>query len=73
MPTSVARLAGKITDSLDDYDNIAPADKAAARADFANKLATAIIDEIKAATITYTSGLTAASNPVVGVFNNTIT
>ena len=40
---------------------------------FANELADAIIDEIKLATITYTSGLTAGGNPVVGTFGNNIT
>jgi hypothetical protein len=40
---------------------------------FANNLAVAIIDEIKQASITYTTGLTAGANPVVGTFGNNIT
>lgn len=39
---------------------------------FCGKLAKAIIDEVKNASINYTTGLTAGSTPVTGTFNNTI-
>lgn len=39
---------------------------------FAAKLAAAIIVEIKAAKVTYTNGLTAGGNAVIGTFNHTI-
>ena len=39
----------------------------------AAKIAAAVIVEIKAAKVTYTGGLTAGANAVVGTFNNTIT
>lgn len=72
MPTSISRLKGKILAIMDDYDNIAPADKAAARDDFSQKLATAIVEEIKEAQINYVSGLANGAGAVTGTFNHTI-
>ena len=39
----------------------------------AGKMAKAVADAIKSATITYTAGLVAPNGPVTGVFNGTIT
>jgi hypothetical protein len=38
---------------------------------FADRIAAAMIIEIKAMKITYTSGLTAGTSPVAGTFNHT--
>lgn len=72
MPLSEVRLSGKIEAIMDDYDNITPAEKAVKRKDFADKLALAIIEEIKEAKVNYSAGLTAGANSVIGVFNHTI-
>lgn len=39
---------------------------------FCEQLAIILVNEIKQLKITYTNGLTAASNPVVGVLNHTV-
>ncbi len=71
MPTSKARLKAAIVaakEALEQTDAVAAWDR------YADKLASAIIVEIKAATITYSSGLAIPNVGVVtGVFNNTIT
>ncbi len=41
--------------------------------DAANRIANAIVETVKTATITYTTGLTSPSGAVTGVFTNTIT
>lgn len=72
MATDVNRLKNAINDIMDDYDNVDYNDKAAKRADFSEKLATAIINEITNARVVYTSGLMASSVPVTGTINHTI-
>ncbi len=72
MSLDVARLAQKIFDLSDDYDTTTPAGKAAARQDFANKLAQAIVEEIKQVKINYTNGLAAGATAVGGTFNHTV-
>lgn len=73
MPLSNTRLKANILAILDDYDAITPEQKAAARDDFATKLANVIVDEVRQLQITYTTGLLAGQVPVTGVFNATLT
>jgi hypothetical protein len=71
MPTSKARLKAAIVAAKEALEQ---ADADAAWDRYADKLATAIIVEIKAATITYTGGLGVPNIGVVtGGFGNTIT
>ncbi|MBU7577072.1 MAG: hypothetical protein KAF40_03330 [Flavihumibacter sp.] len=70
--TSIERLKKKILAAKDDHDAITPEEKAAAREDFATKLATAIVEEIKEAKINYTGGLLVGSTAVTGVINHTV-
>lgn len=72
MATDITRLKNKIVAIMDDYDNISPDDKAAAREDFSLKLATAIVEEIKSLSIVYNTGLVSPSGAVTGTFNNTV-
>lgn len=44
----------------------------ASREQFANDLATAIVDEIKELKIIYSTGLTAGANPVTGTMTHTV-
>lgn len=70
--TSIERLKNKILEASDDYDAITPEQKATAREDFATKLATAIVEEIKEAKINYSGGLFVGSTAVTGVINHTV-
>jgi hypothetical protein len=72
MPTNITRLKTKILAILDDYDTITPEQKADARDDFATKLATAIVEEMKELQIVYTGGLVAGSTPVTGTLTHTV-
>lgn len=56
--TDAATLGGNNRDSQLDY--------------FCEKLADVIVDEVKQLSIQYNNGLVVASNPVTGVFNNTV-
>lgn len=70
MPTNQARLKAAIVAANEGQEET-DADVAWDR--YATKLAAAIIVEIKAATISYTNGLTSPSGVVAGIFNNVIT
>ena len=72
MPLNKDRLKGKI-ETLLDNEAARTTDPAAARAYFADQLATAIVDEIKELLITYTSGLANSGGAVAGTFGCTIT
>lgn len=66
------RLKGKIKDAFEQEQNEEQnANDSLDRV--AEKLATAIIDEIKELTITYNGGLTAPNGAVAGTFKNTVT
>jgi hypothetical protein len=70
MPTSNSRLKAAIMAAREDGEDT---DADAAWERFCTKLSAAIIVEIKAATITYSSGLVNGAGAVTGVFNNVIT
>ena len=62
------RLKTKIRNLLD-FESDQEGDPEESRERFADKLATAIVEEIKRANIIYTSGLTSATGgPVTGTF-----
>lgn len=64
MALSQPRLKNKIKAILED-ESLEETNAELSRDRFADKLATAIIDEIKEAKITYTSGLTSATGGAV--------
>jgi hypothetical protein len=66
----VNRLKTKISDAFDESAEVEDSD--AARNRIAEKLATAIVEEIKALKITYDNGLVAPSGAVTGVFNHSV-
>jgi transcriptional regulator NrdR family protein len=71
MPLSKDRLKAKIKAAFKhEQTEQKNADDSLER--ISDKLAQAIIEEIKETTITYISGLTAGSNTVAGTFKNTI-
>ena len=70
MPTNQGRLKAAIMGAKEALEEI---DADAAFERYAEKLSAAIIVEIKAAQITYTSGLTSPSGAVSGTFTYTIT
>jgi hypothetical protein len=70
MPTSLPRLKQAIIDAKEAMEQT-NADAAWER--YADRLATAIINEIKQATITYNGGLANGGGVVGGVFNHTTT
>lgn len=72
MPLSASRLKGKIKDAYVAAQAI-DTNREDGLEKFADELSKAIVDEIKNLTITYTTGLTAGANPVVGTFGNTLT
>lgn len=72
MPTSKTRLSARIEAIMDDYDNITPQELPLKRKDFADKMADAIVDEIKELQISYTSGLANGAGPVTGQIIHTV-
>lgn len=60
MPLDITRLKNNLIPIMDDYDNIQYTDKETAREDFATKLATVLITEIRLATISVTGVQTGA-------------
>lgn len=72
MPLNVTRLKNSIKAAYVDAQAVATNREDGLEV-FAAALSAAIIDEVKQLSITYTTGLTAGANPVIGTFNNTIT
>lgn len=72
MALNIERLKGKIITVFDECQKETDNPQGSKEL-LAEKLATAIVEEIQALTITYTSGLIALNGAVVGVFNAKIT
>lgn len=72
MALSKDRLKAGIIAIINDLA-INETDPLKARDEFADKLSTLVVDEIKQIKITYTNGLQSGTGNVIGLFNYTIT
>lgn len=72
MSLDATRLSSAMKLIFADYDNVSAEDRITKRDELTDRLAAAIVDEMKHVSIIYQAGLVASSTPVTGTFEHTV-